>query len=180
MHQNVRQQKIKTGIKKWKSIFTSTCPNQNLHRNSGRPSQIKLTLSGWWSNWESRWDRGESMRQTLKIHMCFSIKGGVCIFPKHLRKPSRAQYQNKRVANRQWGVCLLMIRGESAHQCTWRTVAEPCNVRKIEMVDKKKLEEKVCGTKEGLHRVYTGCDSCHVAPVKVCLHRTRQLLCCAS
>lgn len=27
MHQNVRQQKIKTIWRKWKSIFTSTCPN---------------------------------------------------------------------------------------------------------------------------------------------------------
>ncbi len=162
--------------------FTSTCPNQNLHRNSGRPSQIKLTLSGWWSNWESRWDRGESMRQTLKIHMCFSIKGGVCFFPKHLRKPSRAQYQNKRVANRQWGVCLLMIRGESAHQCTWRTVAELCNVRKIEMVDKKTRGKRLRNKRRltPLKSVYTGRDNYHVAPVKVCLHRTRQLSCCAS
>ncbi len=36
-------------------------------------------------------------------------------------------------------------------------MTEPSDDRKIEMADKKqKREENVCGTKEGLHRVYTG------------------------
>ncbi len=65
-----------------------------------------------------------------------------------------------------------MMRGESAQQCTWRTLAEPSNDRKIEMADKKTKEENVCGTKEGLHRVHTGRDK-DLGPVAVCLQSDR-------
>ncbi len=41
----------------------------------------------------------------------------------------------------------------------------------IEIADKKQ-EENVCGTKQGLIGVYTGRDSCRVAPANVCLHWT--------
>ncbi len=64
------------------------------------------------------------------------LKVGYVIFQKRFRKRSRAQYQNKLVAN-QW--------------LTWRTLAEPSDDRKIEMADKKTKEENICGTKEGLH-----------------------------
>ncbi len=82
-------------------------------------------------------------------------------FFKNASKLSRAKYQNKLVANQLQGACLLMMQGESA-QCTWRTLAE----RRQNDRDGglKTKEENVYGTKEGLNRVYTGHDSCHVTP----------------
>ncbi len=62
-----------------------------------------------------------------------TLKVGYAFFQKCLRKRVGAEYQNKLVANQQQGACLLMMRGESAHQCT----DEPSYDRKIEMADKR-------------------------------------------
>ncbi len=58
-------------------------------------------------------------------------------------------------------------------QCTGRNSAEPSDDRTIEMMDKKQ-EENVCGTKEGLHHVYTGRRAA-TATAKVCVHRSSNI-----
>ncbi len=58
-------------------------------------------------------------------------------------------------------------------QCTGRNSAETSDDRTIEMMDKKQ-EENVCGTKEGLHHVYTGRRAA-TATAKVYVHRSSNI-----
>ncbi len=69
------------------------------------------------------------------------LKVGMHFFKNRVPKQTLAnrwgRVPKQTLANQEQGACLLMMRGESALQCTWWTLSEPSDDRKIEMADKK-------------------------------------------